>query len=181
MFPSPLINPPVLHRTAALLRGDGGTTFAAEYRYREGTVTASVLGPLDVGPAAPVASAAMAFGQAAMTGAQLLPSVVRAGLADALARLGPAPGTGPDPDALDQWSYRIAVHAVTAAGDTADVEVVALGHPGYKSTATLVGEAALAIAATSAPRPGYVTPATVLGVEHLDRFAHAGADFTVVG
>ena len=45
LFPSPLINPPVLHRSAALLRADGDTVFAPNYRYREGTVTASMLGP----------------------------------------------------------------------------------------------------------------------------------------
>ncbi len=71
------------------------------------------------------------------------------------------------------------MHAVTASGDTADVYVEALGHPGYKSTATLVGEAALAIASMAAPRAGYATPATVLGDHDLDRFAQAGARFAV--
>jgi short subunit dehydrogenase-like uncharacterized protein len=179
LFPSPLINPPVLHRSAALLRADGDTVFAPDYRYREGTVTASMLGPANAPGVAPVASAAMALSQAAVTGAQLLPKVIRSGLADALARFGPAPGTGPRPETLDEWSYRIDVHAVTASGDTADVTVEALGHPGYKSTATLVGEAALAIASIVAPRAGYVTPATVLGVHDLDRFNNAGARFTV--
>jgi len=31
----------------------------------------------------------------------------------------------------------------------------------------------------AAPRAGYVTPATVLGVHDLDRFAQAGARFNV--
>ena len=123
LFPSPLINPPVLHRSAALLRADGDAVFAPDYRYREGTFTASMLGPADVPGVAPVASAAMAFGQAAVTGAQLLPKVIRSGLADALSRLGPSPGTGPRAETLDEWSYRIDVHAVTASGDTADVTV----------------------------------------------------------
>jgi short subunit dehydrogenase-like uncharacterized protein len=30
-----------------------------------------------------------------------------------------------------------------------------------------------------APRAGYATPATVFGVDNLDRFAHAAAHFTV--
>lgn len=179
LFPSPLINPPVLHRSAALVRADGGAVFAADYRYREGTVTASMLGPANVPGVAPVASAAMALSQAAVTGAQLLPKVIRSGLADALSRFGPAPGSGPRTETLDEWSYRIDVHAVTASGDTADVNVEALGHPGYKSTAMLVGEAALAIASMAAPRAGYVTPATVLGVHDLDRFVQAGARFNV--
>jgi len=179
LFPSPLINPPVLHRSAELLRADGDEVFAADYRYREGTVTASMLGPANVAGVAPVASATMALSQAAVTGAQLLPKAIRSGLAGALSRFGPAPGTGPRPETLDEWSYRIDLHAVTASGETADVTVEALGHPGYKSTATLIGEASLAIASTAAPRAGYVTPATVLGVHDLDRFAEAGARFTV--
>jgi short subunit dehydrogenase-like uncharacterized protein len=169
----------VLHRSAALLRADGDTVFATDYRYREGTVTASALGPADLPGVAPLASAAMAFSQAAVIGAQLLPKVIRSGLAGALSRFGPAPGSGPRPEALDEWSYRIDVHAVTASGDTADVRVDALGHPGYKSTAALIGEAALAIASIAGPRAGYVTPATVLDVQDLDRFAEAGTRFTV--
>ena len=69
---------------------------------------------------------------------------------------------------------------MTADGGAADVIVEALGHPGYKSTATLVGEAALHIASMATPRVGYGTPATVLGVEDLDRFAAAGARFSLV-
>jgi short subunit dehydrogenase-like uncharacterized protein len=175
-----LINPPVLHRTAALLRGDGDGVFAAGYRYREGTVTASMLGPTNLPGMAPAASAVMAWGQTAVTAAQLLPRALRAGLADALSRIGPAPGTGPRPDTLDDWSYQIDVRATTSSGETADVHAEALGHPGYKSTATLVGEAALAVADLASPRAGYVTPATVLGIDDLDRFAHAGARFDVV-
>ncbi|MEJ7584328.1 MAG: saccharopine dehydrogenase NADP-binding domain-containing protein [Acidimicrobiales bacterium] len=134
LFPSPLINPPVLHRSAALLRADGDATFAADYGYREGTVTTSMLGPANVPGVAPVASAAMALGQAAVTGAQLLPKVIRSGLAGALSRFGPQTGTGPRPETLDEWSYRIDVRAVTVSGDTADINVGALGL-GYKSTA----------------------------------------------
>lgn len=179
LFPSPLINPPVLYRSAALLRAAGDPVFAPDYRYREGTVTASMLGRADLPGIAPAASAAMALGQAAVTAAQLLPQVVRSGLADALARFGPAPGTGPREESLDDWSYRIDVHATTASGETADATVDARGHPGYKSTATLIGEAALALATLTAPRAGYVTPATVLGVGDLERFEHAGARFSV--
>jgi short subunit dehydrogenase-like uncharacterized protein len=56
------------------------------------------------------------------------------------------------------------------------------GHPGYKSTATMVGEAALVLADAAAPVPernGFLTPATALGADVLDRFAEAGARFRV--
>lgn len=43
-----------------------------------------------------------------------------------------------------------------------------------------MGEAALALETIDAPRAGYGTPATVLGIDDLDRFAHAGLLFTVI-
>jgi short subunit dehydrogenase-like uncharacterized protein len=124
------------------------------------------------------ASAAMALGQGAVVGAQLLPGPVRAGLADLLSRVGPEPGTGPRPETLDDWSYRIDLLAVAADGSTASVRVEAQGHPGYKSTATLVGEAALALS-VGTRAGGYSTPAGALGVDELERFEPAGATFTV--
>jgi short subunit dehydrogenase-like uncharacterized protein len=179
LVPSPFINPPVVHRSAALLRGDADPVFAPSFRYREGTVTASMLpGPALPG-VAPAMAAAMATGNYLLAAAGGAPRAVRARIADTLTRLGPSPGDGPRPDTLDEWSYRIDVRAVTASGGTADVTVDAQGHPGYKSTATLVGEAALALATLDAPRPGYGTPATVLGIDDLDRYAHAGMVFTV--
>lgn len=179
LFPSPLINPPILHRTAGLARAGGDAVFADGYRYREGTATSSMLGGETLPGAAFAASAAMAASQGAVVGAQLLPGPVRAGLAGLLSRLGPEPGTGPRPETLDDWSYRIDVIAVAADSSTASVLVEAQGHPGYKSTATLVGEAALALSGATGPG-GYSTPASVLGVDDLQRFEPAGATFTVV-
>jgi short subunit dehydrogenase-like uncharacterized protein len=180
LFPTPFLNPPVVHRSAALLRAAGDPVFAPSFRYREGTVTASMLPGPDVPGAAPAVSAALAGSQYLLSAAGALPSVVRRSMADALARVGPSPGEGPRPETLDAWSYRIDVRAVTAGGGTADVVVEAAGHPGYKSTATLVGEAALALAEMSAPRAGYGTPATVLGIGDLARFTHAGMQIRVV-
>ena len=128
---------------------------------------------------APAISAALATGQYLLAAAGRSPRVVRERLADALALLGPSPGDGPRPDTLDAWSYRIDVRAITSNGGTADVTVNAKGHPGYKSTATLVGEAAVALATMNAPRAGYGTPATVLGIDDLARYAHAGMLFSV--
>ena len=180
MFPSPFINPPVVHRGAALLRADGDPVYASTFRYREGAVSASML-PGPALPGADVAVAAMmAGGQGALGAAGNLPAAVRAGVADAMARMGPRPGDGPRVEDLDAWAYRIDVRATTAEGGTADVVVEATGHPGYKSTATLVGEAALALAGAEAPPSGYGTPATALGIDDLDRYVFARAAFSVV-
>ncbi len=181
LFPTPFLNPPVVHRSAALLRLAGDTTFGPDFRYREGSVAAAMLPGPTVPGLAPATAAMLATGQQVIAGTGRLPGAVRRRLAGAMARLGPAPGDGPRPEALDEWSYRIDVHAVTANGDTADVVVEAQGHPGYKSTATIVGEAALALAAMDGPSAGYGTPASVFGVDDLQRFAHAGMTFEVGG
>ena len=179
LFPTPFLNPAVVHRSAGLLRGDGDSVFAPTFRYREGTVAASMLPGPNLPGIAPAISAALATGQYLLAAAGRSPRVVRERLADALALLGPSPGDGPGPDTLDAWSYRIDVRAITSNGGTADVTVNAKGHPGYKSTATLVGEAAVALATMNAPRAGYGTPATVLGIDDLARYAHAGMLFSV--
>ncbi|MGI9030132.1 MAG: saccharopine dehydrogenase family protein [Ilumatobacteraceae bacterium] len=181
LFPTPFLNPPVVHRSAALLRREGDPVFAADFRYREGSVAASLLPGPDLPGAAPALSAALGAGQYLVATAGRLPRIIKRPLADTLERIGPAPGDGPRPEALDAWSYRIDVRAVTEDGASADVAVDADGHPGYKSTATIVAEAALALATLDAPRAGYGTPATVLGLDDLARFAHAGMRFTPSG
>ena len=180
MVPSPFINPPVAHRSAALLRADGDPTFAPDFRYREGMTTAGVV----PGPLAPLAAAALSSFQAGFGLAGRAPAAVRGRIADVLLALGPRSGDGPAPEDLDAWSYRLDVRATTTTGATADVVVEADGHPGYKSTATMVGEAALVLADAAAPLPersGFLTPATALGTDVLERFAEAGLRFTVAG
>ena len=154
--------------------------YVSTFRYREGSVSASML-PGPALPGADVAVAAMmAGGQGALGAAGNMPAAVRAGVADAMARMGPRQGDGPRVEDLDAWAYRIDVRATTAEGGTADVVIEATGHPGYKSTATLVGEAALALAGAEAPPAGYGTPATALGIDDLDRYVFARAAFSVV-
>lgn len=63
MFPSSLLNPPIAHRTAALLRRQGDTTFSADFRYREGAVMAGMV----PSPAAPAVATAMTAFQRAFT------------------------------------------------------------------------------------------------------------------
>jgi short subunit dehydrogenase-like uncharacterized protein len=180
MVPSPFLNPPTVHRGAAQLRSDGDTVYGDDFRYREGIVTRDyVPGPLAAASAAAMSVSQIGFGLSARA-----PGPIRRPFADLLLRFGPKPGDGPPADQLDAWSYRLEIRATAADGTTADVRVDAEGHPGYKSTATMVGEAALILADDGAPVPsraGFLTPASALGSEVLDRFIHAGARFTVVG
>ena len=173
MVPSPFLNPPVVHRSASLLRDSGDTIHAEDFEYREGVDTAGMLPGMLAAPAA-VAGSLLAVGMGALTGAR---EKVRRSVVDVLERVGPSPGDGPRPEDLDRWRYRLDVRAVDVSGGTQDVVVEADGHPGYKSTATILGEAALALADPEAPTPdgaGFLTPATALGLEVLDRFEHAG-------
>lgn len=179
MVPSPFINPPVAHRSAALLRAEGDTTFSPAFRYLEGMTTSGTV----PGALAPLAATGLATFQAGFGLVARAPGFLRSLVADAALRFGPQAGDGPAPEDLDSWSYRLDIRATTVGGRTADVTVDALGHPGYKSTATMVGEAALILADASAPLPsaaGFLTPATALGVDVVDRFAEAGTRFTVL-
>lgn len=175
MVPSPVLNPPVVHRSAALARADGDGVFSDRFRYREGV---AVPGPL--GPAVAVA---MAGAGAALGGVIRAPDPVRRTVADVLGRVGPRPGEGPRAEDLDRWSYRLDVTATTEGGARQRAVVDAVGHPGYRSTAMVVAEAALLLAdpSTTVPaRSGFLTPATALGTEHLDRFAEARLTFRLL-
>ncbi|MDE0803893.1 MAG: saccharopine dehydrogenase NADP-binding domain-containing protein [Acidimicrobiales bacterium] len=179
MFPSPFLNPAVVHRSAALLRDSDDPLFAPGFRYREGTVTEATV-PKPAASATAMALSVMSLG---MGVAGRLPSAVRTPMTDFLLKVGPKAGTGPKPEDLDAWSYRLDVRATDARGATQDVLVEADGHPGYKSTATMVGEAALALADSMSGVPdgaGFLTPATALGLASLDRLEEAGVRFTAI-
>ncbi len=178
MFPSPFLNPAVVHRSAALLRDSDDKIFAPDFHYREGTVTES-MAPKPMAAGAAISLSLMSAGMGAMG---KLPDRVRGPIADWLTRVGPKAGDGPPPEKLDLWTYQLDVRATDARGGTQDVVAEADGHPGYKSTATMVGEAALALADPKSGVPdgaGFLTPATALGLGVIDRMTEAGIRFEV--
>ncbi|HEY1118161.1 MAG TPA: saccharopine dehydrogenase NADP-binding domain-containing protein [Acidimicrobiales bacterium] len=173
MIPSPYLNPPVVHRSAALLRDSGDSIHTPDFEYREGMATTGMV-PGPVSSAAAVGLSVMTMGLGLVTRA---PDPIRRAVADVFEKVGPSPGDGPRPEDLDRWSYRLDVRATDSSGGSQDVVLEADGHPGYKSTATILGEAALALADPDAAIPdgaGFLTPATALGLGVLDRFEHAG-------
>lgn len=179
MVPSPFLNPPVVHRTASLLRDSEDTIFAADFAYREGMVTEATVPK----PAAAAAAASLSVASLGFAAAGRIPDRLRGPLADWLLAVGPKAGDGPRPEDLDSWTYTLHARATDARGACQDVVVEADGHPGYKSTATMVGEAALAMADPEAGLPdgaGFLTPATALGFGLMDRLVHAGVRFRVV-
>jgi short subunit dehydrogenase-like uncharacterized protein len=59
-------------------------------------------------------------------------------------------------------------------------EVRATGDPGYKATAVMLGEAALALASDGLPdAAGVLTPATAMGAVLTDRLRAAGQTYSV--
>ena len=179
MFPTPFLNPPVVHRSAALLRDSDDPIFDPAFRYREGSATDAMVPK----PAAGVAAVALSAITAGFGLLGRLPDNVRQTVADRLLEAGPQSGDGPRPEDLDQWDYRLDIRATDRRGAHLDVVVEADGHPGYKSTATMVGEAALALADPNAGLPdgaGFLTPATALGLPFIDRLAEAGVRFRIL-
>lgn len=75
----------------------------------------------------------------------------------------------------------MATTAKTVGGHYVRVDLDADGHPGYLTTAKMIGEAGLLLAEDGATpdRSGFLTPATALGTAHADRFRHAGVRFQV--
>ncbi len=178
MTPIAFINPAVVHRTAALLAAerDGETE---PLRYREGIAI-----PGDSSATLPLryaAAGALAGMQAGFRGLTRARPSVRDRSAGVMRKILPASGFGPSGDKLGQWSWHLTADARTPAGHHVRVELDADGHPGYLTTAKLLGEAGLLLGEDDATpeRAGCLTPATALGTANLDRFERAGARFSV--
>lgn len=106
---------------------------------------------------------------------------VRRRAAAAMRRLLPSSGFGPSGERLEEWTWQIALDARTDGGHHLHVEADADGHPGYLTTAKMLGEAGLLLAEEGATprRGGCLTPAAALGTGCLDRFERAGIRFAV--
>ena len=93
----------------------------------------------------------------------------------------PSSGFGPKGERMEDWSWRMAVTAKTVAGHYVRVDVDADGHPGYLTTAKMLGEAGLLLSEKGATpdRSGFLTPAAARGSAHGDRFRPAGVRLQV--
>ncbi len=177
MTPIAFINPAVIHRTVALSAAERGVD-PLPLRYREGIGIPGGPASLPLRYAAAAALAGTQAGFRALTRAR--PSV-RNRSADLLRRVLPSSGFGPSGSRLEQWSWQLAVDARTAGGHQVRVDVDADGHPGYLTTAKILGEVGLLLAEDGATpeRSGCLTPAIAIGTGPLGRFERAGARFAV--
>ena len=123
----------------------------------------------------------MAAMQVGVTHLARASSSVRGKASKLMRRAFPASGFGPSGPALEQWSWSLVVEAKTTAGHHVRVELEADGHPGYLTTAKMLGEAGLMLAeeGTTPERAGCLTPATALGTASVDRFERAGMRFAI--
>lgn len=177
MSPAPFINPAVIHRSASLRAAAAGRELQP-FSYREGVAFgggAATL-PLRYAAAGMISGTQAAAALLARSG----PSIRRRTSA-VLGRLLPPSGAGPKSDRLEPWRWRMATTARTTGGNEVVVDVDAEGHPGYLTTARLLGEAGLLLAEPGATPDvsGHLTPAAALGSAGIDRFDNARLRFSV--
>jgi short subunit dehydrogenase-like uncharacterized protein len=142
--------------------------YGRRFRYRE-------VSGLGNGPLAPVVGAGMAGGLLALAGGLAVkPSRM------VLDRVLPDPGQGPSEKTREAGRFRMEIHTTTTTGARYVARVAAQGDPGYKATAVMMGEAALALALDRDRLPrrsGVLTPATGIGLPLVERLRAAGMTF----
>jgi short subunit dehydrogenase-like uncharacterized protein len=177
MSPAAFINPAVIHRTAAVTAAERGVA-SQPFRYREGI---AIGGPVATLPLRLGAAAMLSGAQVGVRAAAGATPAVRALVAGGLRRMLPSSGFGPAADRLEPWRWRLVADATAAGGRSVRVRVDAKGHPGYLTTARMLGEAGLLLAQPGATpgRHGCVTPALALGTGSIERFERAGLSFSV--
>ncbi len=177
MSPAAYINPAVIQRTAALDAAEHGRRFEP-FRYREGL---AIGGPAATLPLRYAVAGVMSGTQAVMGAALRARPQVRGRLSGAMRSLFPGSGFGPVGDRVEGWRWGLTADAISTGGNGVRVTLEADGHPGYLSTARMLGEAGLLLAAEGATpdRPGCVTPAIALGTGSLPRFERARMRFSV--
>ena len=160
--PVAFLNPPIIHRTAALLAAERSVTYhPAPYVEGEDMGDATLGGALGRKLRA---SAKGALQQLAVA-VTALPLPVREVAAAGLRQVLPKAGTGPTGAYLDDWAWTVEARA-TGEDDIASVATMeGTGHPGYTATAAIIVEVALHMLDRSAPkrRTGCLTPALVIG------------------
>jgi short subunit dehydrogenase-like uncharacterized protein len=160
------INSRVVRRSNALQ----GFAYGRKLRYRE-------LMAMGSGPLGAMKAAGVSGGIAALIGGLALkPTRV------VLDRVLPDPGEGPSEKAREKGFFKIETHSRTSNGQKLVCTITAQGDPGYKATAVMLGEAALALALDGDKLPdraGVLTPATAMGDVLVERLRAAGHTYDV--
>jgi len=162
-FGMAIVNTRIVRRSNALL----GYSYGRRLAYAEQMSMGNSM-------AAPVAAAVATAGNAASAaiGSRLFHR-----LPDKLIdRITPKPGTGPSEQARDNGHYTVETYTTTTTGARYRTTMSQQGDPGYKATAVLLGESALALAFDRdrlSDLRGVLTPAAAMGDALLARFPAA--------
>ena len=162
VVPVAFLNPPIVHRTAALLAAENGSAYTPAL-YREG---------VDIGHMGGVAGLrrrmrAVAKGslQRLAVAMTRLPLAVRRVIAGWIRKILPKAGTGPSGLYLHDWAWTVQAHATCHNGTVGTATIQGSGHPGYTATAAIIVEVALSMAnrVDHTRRSGCITPALAIG------------------
>lgn len=164
VVPVAFLNPPIIHRTAALLAAERGAS------YRPAAYTEGVdMGESDGSGALRRQFKAQLKGglQRVAVGMTRLPLVVRRTVAGQVRRILPEAGTGPTGPYLRDWEWAVTARAVGSNGVVGNATIEGTGHPGYTATAAIIVEVALSMASHDggSHRSGCITPALAIGAE----------------
>ena len=158
IVPVAFLDPPIIHRTAALLAADRGDRHVpATFDERN-----------DLGPSGRrvlLRAAALASIQRTFIVVAHLPSPLRRLIAGALRRAVPEAGSGPDGHHLSDWAWTVQAIATSRDGGVGEATLTGTGHPGYTATAAMIASLGIHLAYTdpSARRSGCLTPALAFG------------------
>lgn len=161
MIPVAFLNPPIVHRTAALLAREAGTAHLPA-QYSEGMDRGAARGA--AGSIRLLRATPAAVAQRALISTTILPSLFRRKIASVLIHAVPA-GSGPSGEALTDWAWEVSARVTAHDGVRASATLHGEGHPGYTATASMI--VATAQALIDNPRTGCMTPALALGVDRI--------------
>ncbi|WP_161928052.1 saccharopine dehydrogenase family protein, partial [Gordonia crocea] len=157
--------------TRIVRRSDSLLEYGPDFRYGE----AMAVGSIPV--VSTIASAVVAAGLGAGLGAMSFAPTRKL-----LDRVLPKPGEGPSEASRDKGHFTVQTYTTTSSGRRYRSRMSAQGDPGYKATAVMLGESALALALDRdrlPARSGVLTPAAAMGDALIDRLRDAGFDIDV--
>jgi short subunit dehydrogenase-like uncharacterized protein len=172
LVPGPFINRAMVHRTNSLLT-ELGQGYGENFIYQE-AMNISSIAPWPWGqPLAAhyISGLARRFVSAVGRGSGPVRDTLLALLrSQALTTLEPSEAE------LDGLGYQLDIRARNDTGQSVKLRLVGIGHPGYRSTANIIGEAILALEEDlDLPASyGVITPAVGFGTAFLSRLNKAG-------
>ncbi|WP_156166657.1 trans-acting enoyl reductase family protein [Pedobacter sp. BMA] len=164
MVPVAFLNPPIIHRTAALLAAEQNEAYASA-KYSEGVESGSVNGLH--GKYNYLKAFIQGCLQKTMVGLTRLPLPVRRWLSESIEKRLPKAGTGPSEHYLRDWDWTVKAVATNKNGKTGRATLTGSGHPGYTATAAIIVEVGLSL--VNSKRAGCITPALAIGIQNLEQ------------